>query len=102
MMRSRLLQSPLALMDTTMDQPYGRGLRAVELVNDTGPRLEVLLGAFARRGERDHCEAVHPLNLLWNALAEENARWRRERRWPTDGLEPEPFELGSPYELGES
>lgn len=81
---------------------YGRGLRAVELVNDTGPRLEVLLGAFARRGERAHYDAAHPLNLLWNALAEGNARWRREQRWPTDGLEPEPFELGSSYDPGES
>lgn len=81
---------------------YGRGMRAVELVNDTGPRLEVLLGAFTRRGERAHYEASHPLNLLWDALALENEQWRREQRWPTEGLEPDPFELANSYNPSES
>ncbi|MEU8826026.1 LysR family transcriptional regulator [Streptomyces sp. NPDC048636] len=80
----------------------GRELRAVELVNDTGPRLEVLLGAFTRRGERAHYDASHPLNQLWNALALENERWRREQRWPTAGLEPDPFELANSYDPSES
>ncbi|WP_431047635.1 LysR family transcriptional regulator [Streptomyces sp. P1-3] len=81
---------------------YGSGLRSVELVNDTGPRLEVLLGAFTRRGERDHYDSAHPLNMLWDALAAEGARWRREQRWPTAGLEPDPFELANSYDPSES
>ncbi len=80
----------------------GRGLRAVELVNDTGPRLEVLLGAFTRRGERAELDPSHPLNRLWDALALEDARWRREQRWPTEGLEPDPFELANSYDPSES
>ncbi|MFC0596775.1 LysR family transcriptional regulator [Streptomyces palmae] len=80
----------------------GRGLRAVELVNDTGPRLEVLLGAFTRRGERAGYAPDHPLNMLWEALAEENEGWRREQRWPTAGLEPDPFELANSYDPSES
>ncbi|MEK8171729.1 hypothetical protein NKH77_27320 [Streptomyces sp. M19] len=87
--------------DTSASYEHGRGLRAVDLVNDTGPCLEVLLGAFTRRGERASYEPSHPLNLLWDALALENARWRREQRWPTSGLEPDPFEPAPSHDLGE-
>ncbi|MGP4020075.1 LysR family transcriptional regulator [Saccharopolyspora sp. 5N708] len=57
--------------------PEGRGLRTVELVNDIGPRMHVLVGAFTRRGERQSYYAEHPLNLLWRALELENAKWKR-------------------------
>ncbi|WP_370592854.1 LysR family transcriptional regulator [Streptomyces sp. NBRC 110028] len=74
---------------------YARGLRAVELVHDTGPTLEVLLGAFTRRGERAGYAADHPLNLLWNALEREKERWRRERHGPGEGPAQDPFELAT-------
>jgi DNA-binding transcriptional LysR family regulator len=74
---------------------YARGLRAVGLVNDTGPRLEVLLGAFTRRGERAGYAAGHPLNLLWNALELEKERWRRERHGPGEAPAQDPFELAT-------
>ncbi|QUH00444.1 LysR family transcriptional regulator [Saccharopolyspora erythraea] len=56
--------------------PEGQGLRTVELVNDLEPKLEVLVGAFTRRGERPGYDDDHPLNLLWNALSLENDRWK--------------------------
>ncbi|WP_433871643.1 LysR family transcriptional regulator [Saccharopolyspora sp. CA-218241] len=56
--------------------PEGQGLRTVELVDDVDPARQVLVGAFARRGERDGCAAEHPLNLLWSALERENERWK--------------------------
>ncbi|MGW2329341.1 LysR family transcriptional regulator [Streptomyces sp. NPDC001700] len=74
---------------------YARGLRAVELAHDTGPKLEVLLGAFTRRGERAGYGADHPLNLLWNALEAEKERWRRERHGPGEGPAQDPFELAT-------
>lgn len=57
--------------------PDARGLRSLELVNDGEPRLEVLVGAFTRRGERQSFAANHPLNLLWDALVEDGARRRK-------------------------
>ena len=74
---------------------YARGLRAVGLVNDTGPKLEVLLGAFTRRGERAGYTADHPLNLLWNALEAEKERWRREPHGPGEAPAQDPFELAT-------
>ena len=56
--------------------PEGQGLRTVELVNDLEPKLEVLAGAFTRRGERGAYTPDHPLNLLWDALSLENDRWK--------------------------
>ncbi|MFI9719891.1 LysR family transcriptional regulator [Streptomyces sp. NPDC052396] len=55
--------------------PGAKGLRVIEVVHQSGPELEVLVGAFARRGER-RCRADdHPLNLLWAALTGQNERW---------------------------
>lgn len=58
----------------------GAGLRTLELTDDIGPELEVLVGVFVRDGERAALDAAHPLNVVWNALAGENARWRRVMR----------------------
>ncbi|MFI0775710.1 LysR family transcriptional regulator [Streptomyces sp. NPDC021212] len=80
---------------------YARGLRPVELVHDTGPKPEVLLGAFTRRGERAGYDAGHPLNLLWNALELEKERWRRERHGPGEGPAQDPFELATAQDPGE-
>lgn len=108
LLRSGLLQGCMLVTKGVADAAgearyaHGRGLRAVELVNDTGPRLEVLLGAYTRRDERAAFDRTHPLNMLWDALAEENDRWRREQRWPTSGLEPDPFELANTYDPSES
>ncbi|SFO07678.1 LysR family transcriptional regulator [Amycolatopsis rubida] len=44
------------------------GLRTIGLVDDIEPKLELLVGVFARRGERSSYPDSHPLNLLWNAL----------------------------------
>ncbi|MER0245923.1 LysR family transcriptional regulator [Streptomyces sp. HSW2009] len=81
---------------------YTRGLRVVDLVNDAGPPVEVLLGAFVRRGERAGYAADHPLNVLWGALLAESDRWRAEQRWPTPGMEPDPFAALSAYHPSES
>lgn len=48
----------------------GQGLRKIDLAGDYQPRLEIVTGIFARKGERDRYAADHPLNLLWNAFAE--------------------------------
>lgn len=48
----------------------GRGLRKIDLADDYQPRLEIVTGIFARKGERDRYAGDHPLNLLWNAFAE--------------------------------
>jgi DNA-binding transcriptional LysR family regulator len=56
--------------------PEGQGLRTIELVNDIGPKMHVLVGAFTRRGERQSYYAEHPLNLLWTALEWENDKWK--------------------------
>lgn len=47
----------------------GRSLRKIDLADDYEPRLEIVTGIFARRGERDRYTEDHPLNLLWNAFA---------------------------------
>ncbi|MFH8367842.1 LysR family transcriptional regulator [Streptomyces sp. NPDC018031] len=108
LLRSGLLQGCMLVTEGVAEAAgdprasHGRGLRAVDLVNDTGPRLEVLLGAYTRRGERACYDRSHPLNMLWDALSEENDRWRREQHWPTAGLEPDPFELANTYDPSES
>ncbi|MBB5922469.1 hypothetical protein FHR81_003521 [Actinoalloteichus hoggarensis] len=48
----------------------GQGLRKIDLADDYQPRLEILTGIFARKGDRDRYAADHPLNLLWNAFTE--------------------------------
>lgn len=58
----------------------GAGLRTLELTDGMGPELEVLVGVFVRAGERTAQDAGHPLNVLWSALAGENARWRSVMR----------------------
>ncbi|MFC0433782.1 LysR family transcriptional regulator [Kutzneria buriramensis] len=50
------------------------GLRRVELVDDLEPGLGLLVGVFARRGERASYPDGHPLNLLWSALKPSRAR----------------------------
>jgi hypothetical protein len=49
----------------------GAGLRRVGLGTDFEPKLELVTGAFARRGERSRYEKDHPLALLWEALKAE-------------------------------
>ncbi|QFU85340.1 LysR family transcriptional regulator [Amycolatopsis sp. YIM 10] len=51
--------------------PEGGGLRVIPVVNDVDPRLEVLVGAFARRGEQSPA-----VKLLWDALLLQHSEWR--------------------------
>jgi DNA-binding transcriptional LysR family regulator len=53
--------------------PGGPGLRLVSLGPDFDPMMELVTGTFARRGERSAFGPSHPLNLLWQALADEVA-----------------------------
>ncbi len=53
--------------------PGGPGLRLVGLGPDFDPMMELVTGTFARRGERSAFDLSHPLNLLWQAFAEEVA-----------------------------
>lgn len=55
------------------------GLRSIELVGDLEPEMSLLVGVFARRGERALLPADHPLNMLWNALNEDSEYWRDRR-----------------------
>ncbi|MFD0418185.1 LysR family transcriptional regulator [Streptomyces sp. NPDC127108] len=55
--------------------PEAGGLRRLDVIGDVGPRTEVLVGVFTRRGDRASYDASHPLNLLWDALAKDNGRW---------------------------
>lgn len=59
------------------------GLRAVELVGDLEPKLELLAGVFARRGERDSFPADHPLNMLWDAMETLSRRYRQRDTGPS-------------------
>jgi DNA-binding transcriptional LysR family regulator len=56
---------------TEGELPGGPGLRLVRLADDFDPVLELVTGAFARKGERDRFASSHPLNLLWDALRAE-------------------------------
>jgi DNA-binding transcriptional LysR family regulator len=51
--------------------PGGSDLRFVELGSDFDPMMELVTGTFARRGERSAFDKSHPLNLLWQAFADE-------------------------------
>ena len=53
--------------------PGGPDLRLVELGPDFNPMMELVTGTFARRGERSTFDVSHPLNLLWQAFADEIA-----------------------------
>jgi DNA-binding transcriptional LysR family regulator len=53
--------------------PGGPGLRLVDLGPDFDPMMELVTGTFARPGERSAFDASHPLNLLWQAFADEVA-----------------------------
>ncbi|MEU8956819.1 LysR family transcriptional regulator [Streptomyces sp. NPDC048518] len=55
--------------------PEAAGLRRLDVIGDVGPRTDVLVGVFVRRGDRAAYGPGHPLNLLWNALSGENQRW---------------------------
>jgi DNA-binding transcriptional LysR family regulator len=75
LLRSRLVHGALicarAAADAAIDGrlPGGPGLRLVPLAGDYDPPLQLLAGIFARKGERQHYDDTHPLNLLWNAFA---------------------------------
>ncbi|MFC7303763.1 hypothetical protein ACFQVC_05985 [Streptomyces monticola] len=60
-------------------RPEAGGLRRLDIVGDIGPRTEVLVGVFTRRGERGSYAPGHPLNLLWEALSKDNDRWWLDR-----------------------
>ena len=51
--------------------PGGPDLRIVDLGPDFDPMMELVTGTFTRRGERSAFDASHPLNLLWQAFADE-------------------------------
>jgi len=53
--------------------PGGPDLRFVDLGPDFDPKMELVTGTFARRGERSAFDTSHPLNLLWQAFADEVA-----------------------------
>ncbi len=53
--------------------PGGSDLRFVDLGSDFKPMMELVTGTFARRGERSAFGTSHPLNLLWQAFADEVA-----------------------------
>ena len=55
------------------------GLRSIELVGDLEPKMHLLVGVFARRGERARLPADHPLTMLWNALSVDSEYWRARR-----------------------
>jgi DNA-binding transcriptional LysR family regulator len=51
--------------------PGGPGLRLIPLADGYDPPLRLLAGVFARKGERQLYDDTHPLNLLWNAFADQ-------------------------------
>ena len=53
--------------------PGGPDLRFVSLGPDFDPMMELVTGTFARRGERNAFDRSHPLNILWQAFADELA-----------------------------
>lgn len=79
LMRSNMaygcMLTSVSIADAAVDGrlPGGPGLRTVELGPDFNPMMELVTGTFARRGERSAFDASHPLNLLWQAFADEVA-----------------------------
>jgi DNA-binding transcriptional LysR family regulator len=55
--------------------PGGPGLRLVSFGDDFNPMLELVTGAFARKGELHQFASDHPLNLLWEAFRAEAASY---------------------------
>jgi hypothetical protein len=53
--------------------PGGPDLRLVDLGPDFDPMMELVTGTFARQGERSAFDSSHPLNVLWQAFADEIA-----------------------------
>jgi DNA-binding transcriptional LysR family regulator len=53
--------------------PGGPDLRFLGLGPDFNPKMELVTGTFARWGERSAFDTSHPLNLLWQAFADEVA-----------------------------
>jgi hypothetical protein len=73
LLTSDLLHGCLLTTDRVADAALdgrlpGHGLRKIDLADDYQPRLEIVTGIFARKGERDRYAPHHPLNLLWNAF----------------------------------
>ncbi|GAA3841112.1 hypothetical protein GCM10022243_04370 [Saccharothrix violaceirubra] len=66
-----IVTSGLGVVAANNELREGSGLRVVELTNDRKPRLERLVGVFARTDERAKFPADHPLNLLWAAFQRE-------------------------------
>ncbi|MEO7193311.1 MAG: LysR family transcriptional regulator [Pseudonocardiaceae bacterium] len=51
--------------------PGGPDFRLVAFAENFDPIHDLVTGVFARKGEREQYAPAHPLNLLWNAFAEE-------------------------------
>jgi len=51
--------------------PGSPDFRLIAFAKDFDPILELVTGVFARKGEREQYEAMHPLNVLWQAFDEE-------------------------------
>lgn len=79
LLRSRLVRGCMLVTEGVGEAagdgrlPTASGLRTIPLVNDLEPKLELLVGVFARRGQRASLDADHPLNLLWNAFERDHA-----------------------------
>jgi DNA-binding transcriptional LysR family regulator len=69
--------------------PEARGLRVLQLDDDTDPKREVLAGVFTRAGDRDSLDAAHPLNLVWGRLCEQTEAYQ-----PPDLLDRAPSRPG--------
>jgi hypothetical protein len=58
-------------------EPRGRRSRTIRPTRNMRerirPMMELVTGTFARRGERSAFGPLHPLNLLWQAFADEVA-----------------------------
>ncbi|NUR61420.1 MAG: LysR family transcriptional regulator [Catenulispora sp.] len=68
-----LVTEGIAHAATSGNLPAAAGLRHVPLGSDFTPDLELLTGAFARRGERARVAPGHPLALCWAAFEAEVA-----------------------------
>jgi DNA-binding transcriptional LysR family regulator len=77
LLRSRLVSGCMIVTRSVGERalkgglPSGSDFRLVELGDDFRPRLELVTGVFARKGERDQFAPSHPLNILWDAFASE-------------------------------
>jgi len=75
LLRSRLVHGALVSTGAAAQAalegrlPGGPGLRLVPLAPGFSPPLQILVGIFARKGERALYRQDHPLNLLWDAFS---------------------------------